>query len=151
MGEMNGNPRYITDISSNSRISPNDLVPGEGGAKFDDLPASVTLIATPGNEKPINKIEFPNKQDNLKEVKIVLVPVDSSKQPEEITSTNPNEPIFPTSLEPVKEIQITITKTNNGDKPKNVEISVQSCFQETETTTQETQTSRTTRGFDFIQ
>ena len=151
MKEMMGKPNYITDIKTNPFVFPKDLVPGNGGGEFNNLPAYLNIIATPGNEKPINKIEFPNKQDNLKEVKIVLVPVDSSKQPEEITSTNPNEPIFPTSLEPVKEIQITITKTNNGDKPKNVEISVQSCFQETETTKQETQTSRTTRGFDFIQ
>lgn len=133
MEEMIGNSKYVTEIKSpdSPPINPSDLVPTNGGVDFTKKQPDIIVKLTPGNEKPIFKIEFPNPNDNLKIVKITLFPVDKSKEPEVIPAANANQPIYPNSLEPVDKIKIEIISTTDNRNPKNVEISVQSCSLET--------------------
>lgn len=128
-----GNPRYISDVESNPFVFPKNLVPNNGGANLKKIPAELIIKMTPKNEKPIYKIEFPNPDDNLKEVKVTLFPVDKSKEPEVIPATDANQPIYPSYTEPVNKIKIEIISTTDNKNPKNVEISVQSCSPESST------------------
>lgn len=122
-----GNPRYITDVESTPFIFPKVLVPGNGGVDLKPN-AELKIKITPGNERPIFKIEFLN-ENNLKEVKIELKSLDS-KIVEVINTENPDRPMYPTSQDKIKEIVITIISVFSVDKQDNVEISVQSCSPE---------------------
>ena len=146
MDEMVGNPKYITTITvDNKPINPSDISPNGGGIDLPNTNKDIKLTVTPGSERPIFKIEFPN-DDNIKEVKIVLKPVDDKKTPEVIITDKPNEPIYPNSPENIKEIIITVISTTDGKKPQDIEVSVESCSPEatTITTTLTTGTGSTT-------
>ena len=157
MEEMIGNPKYITDVKANNLpddsapINPANLVPNNGGVDFPIKNPELKVVLTPGNEKLIFKIEFPNPNDNLEKVDITLIPLDSSKSPEVINNADANKPIYPSSAEPVKEIIIKVVSTIENKNAENVEISIQSCSFETtiETTTgtgSTTTTPTTTTG-----
>lgn len=151
MDEMIGNPLYISVIKTDSKeiVNPSDVAPSGGGISLKSTSSFIKLSLTPGNERPIYKIEFPNRKDNLKEVKIELIPLDVSKASETITTDKPNQPIYPTSTERVKEIVITVNSIKEGDTaPTNIEISVKSCSPETTTTT--IQPGTTTEGLLFL-
>lgn len=122
-----GNPSYITDIVSTPFIFPKVLVPGNGGVDLKPN-AELKIQITPGNERPIFKIEFLN-EENLKEVKIELKSVDG-KIVEVINNKNPDRPIYPSSQDKIKEIVINIISVFSVDQVDNVEISVQSCSPE---------------------
>ena len=133
MEEMIGNPKYVTEVKSPGLpiINPTDLVPTNGGVDFTKKQPEIIVKLTPGNEKTIFKIEFTNPDDNLKQVKVTLYPVDESKEPEVIPATSANQPIYPNSLEPVDKIKIEVVSTTDNKNPRNVEISVQSCSLDT--------------------
>lgn len=143
MEEMVGNPKYISLIETklDKPVNPADIAPNGGGVDLPETPTTVTLKVTSGSERPINKIEFPNPRDNLKKVTIELIPLDGSKPKETITVEDADKPIYPTSLENIKEIRIIINEVKRGDEPKNVEISVQSCSPESTATTTKTSTT----------
>lgn len=148
---MVNNPLYISLIKtdSNEIVNPSEVAPSGGGISLKSTSSFIKLSLTPGNERPIFKIEFPNRKDNLKEVKIELIPLDASKITETIISDKPNKPIYPTSTEKVKEIVITVNSIKKGDTvPSNIEISVKSCTPETTTTT--IQPGTTTEGLPFL-
>ena len=127
MEEMVGNPKYITDIKATNLpdnaapINPADLIPSNGGVDFPIKNPELKVELTPGNEKPIFKIEFTNPNDNLEKVDITLIPLDSSKSPEVINNADANKPIYPSSSEPIKEIIIKVVVKVVASKTNTIE------------------------------
>lgn len=130
MDELVGNPKYITNIETTPFISPDEFLPKSGGAQMKNLPAEIKIIFTKGNEIPINRFEFTNKKSNVKEYRIEVVKLDSSKKNEIFNVKNIFAPFYVQSDDAVKEIKITITATRDKKIPNKVEISVKACIPE---------------------
>lgn len=146
MDELVNNPRYVSMIETKPFILFNQFFPGSGGAELTTLPAILTIKMTPGNEISINKIEFANKKTNIKDFKIELVKLDSSKGTETINGKNIYDPVFVSSTDRIREIIITIISTKNKKNASSVEISVKACLPET---TKVPESTSTTRNIQF--
>lgn len=139
MDELVGNPEFISTVETNPPLNPKEnprvLVPGNGGATFENV-TEVTIVAkfTPGKEVPVNKIVLPNPNSNAEIVAVKIFKAPDDKNPEVILSNNGKEPIYPTTTEPVSKIQIVIT-SSDGLPLHGVEISIQSCSHETTVST----------------
>lgn len=146
MDELINDPRYVSNIETKPFILFNQFFPGSGGAELTTLPATLTIKMTPGNEVSINKIEFTNKNTNIKDFKIELVKLESGKGTETINGKNIYDPVFVSSTDKIREIIITILSTRNKKNASSVEISVKACLPETTTVSE---TSSTTKNVQF--
>ena len=132
MEELIGNPKYISDIETKENIPIIKFTPGYDGADFTSQNPEIVIKITPGNELKINKLQLPKTDSNVQTVEVILKKLDGS-QPEKITITEPNQIVYPTSSE-ISQIVVKILETTDGEPPRNVVISVQSCSEEATTT-----------------
>ena len=140
MDEIIGNSNIVT-ITSTNNIDPKNFIPGSGGATFRSKQPEITIRFIKDKERPVSRIDFPNS-DNVKEVKITLVPADGKKQPQEFDKVDASKPFLTPITEDIKQIRIKVISTNNNKNVENLEISVKSCSQETTIVS----TTRTTTG-----
>jgi len=127
--ELNGNPKYISDIQTDPFIFQEYLFPRSSGANFNKLPVTILITLTPELSKKYLEFEFIDKSTNIKDY--VLQIYDNSNNLIDVinqTSSLNRDIVLPKVMilesKPISKIEIIILSTTNKNPPIHVKISL---------------------------
>jgi len=133
------NSQFINNATINGAqplTSPTQLNPGSSGVDFIQKNGSIIIPFVPGVTPIVAEVSVPNTDTNVNQIRVVITAPNGTNIVDQVSSSGTNQvKTFP--LEPLPEnSSITITfKTNNGNPPENVTISVIACYTPSTATT----------------
>ena len=127
--ELNGNPKYISDIQTDPFIFQEYLFPRGSGANFNKLPVTIIISLTPEQTRKYLEFEFTDKKTNIKDYIIKIYDNSNNiiKVLNETSSTNrivilPRVVISESKI--ISKIEIVIISTTDRNPPIHVKISI---------------------------